>query len=173
MSFFTQKSCGLAACLWLVATGASAHVSFIQTEAVQDSYVRFTLKIPHGCAGKPTDTVRIQLPSGIQSAKPMPKANWELNTVRAPLAQPYSMHGKTMTEDVNEIIWSKGNLPDAFYDEFVFQAKVTAQPSTLYFPVTQQCGAEKLVWNATSHNADHPAATLTVLPAVHNNEHQH
>ena len=173
MSFLTQKTCGLLACLGLVATSASAHVGFIQTEATQDSYVRFALKIPHGCSGKPTDTVRIQLPDGIQAAKPMPKAGWELNTIRAPLAKPYDMHGKRITEDVSEIVWSKGSLPDAFYDEFVFQAKVAAQSSTLYFTVTQQCGADRLVWNEHSHDADHPAATLKVLPAAPASEHHH
>ena len=173
MSSFTQKICGLLACLGLVATSASAHVGFIQTQATQDSYVRFALKIPHGCAGKSTDTVRIQLPNGIQAAKPMPKSGWALNTVRTPLTQPYSLHGKTITDDVSAIIWSQGNLPDAFYDEFVFQAKVAAQPGMLYFTVTQQCGAEQLIWDAPSHDAEHPAASLEVLPAAYTTEHRH
>lgn len=173
MSLFNRATCAVAAGLFLLAGNASAHVGFIQTEATQDSYVRFALKIPHGCSGKPTDTVRIQLPNGIQSAKPMPKAGWTLNTVRTPLAQPYTIHGKTVTEDVSEIIWSKGMLPDAFYDEFVFQAKVAAQPSVLYFTVTQQCGADQLVWNERSHDAAHPAATLKVLPPATVGEHPH
>ena len=86
--------------------------------------------------------------------------------MREPLAQPYTQHGKTIRDDVRELIWSQGNLPDAFYDEFVFQAKLTAQPGTLYFTVTQQCGTEQLRWDATTPDARYPAPAFKVLPKM-------
>ena len=37
---------------------------------------RLTLRVPHGCAGSATLKVRVQVPEGMFSVKPMPKAGW-------------------------------------------------------------------------------------------------
>mgnify|MGYP003616217106 FL=1 len=143
---------------------AHAHASVEPSQVVEGSYARLAVKIPHGCDGLPTDTVIVRLSPSFQGAKPMPKAGWDLKTVKTKLANPYDSHGKAITEDVSEIIWSGGSLPSDFYDEFVFQAKVNSAPTTLLIPIEQKCGSKSIVWQGTSHDDAYPAATLKVLP---------
>ena len=47
-----------------------------------------------------------------------------------------------LTEGVTEISFTGGNLPDAFYDEFVFTGFLAGDLEAgklLYFPVVQEC----------------------------------
>jgi periplasmic copper chaperone A len=98
------------------------------------------LRVPHGCAGSPTVAIRVQLPHGITTARPMPNPGWEVEIVREPLAEPISDgHGGQMTERVAEIHWTGGSPPDAFYDEFVFRTRLPDTPgATIQFPVVQE-----------------------------------
>ena len=45
------------------------------------------------------------------------------------------------SEGVTEIAWTGGELPDDWYDEFVFRARLTDFPigSIVYFPIVQEC----------------------------------
>jgi uncharacterized protein YcnI len=133
-----------AAVLSLAAGTAAAHVTLEVDETPANSFVKFVLRVPHGCGGKATTTVRVQVPEGIINVKPMPKAGWTLEAVRGAYAKSYDYYGTTMTEGVREIVWSGGELPDAFYDEFVFRAKVTDFPvgTAIAVPVVQECGSE-------------------------------
>jgi len=101
-----------------------AHATFAEGEVVQGETARLTLRVPHGCGDEATLRVRIQIPEGLIAAQPMVKAGWTLETVTGPYENSYELYGRTLTEGVREIIWS-GELPDAFYDEFVFRARVT------------------------------------------------
>ena len=60
----------------------------------------------------------MQIPEGVIAVKPMPKAGWTLETVTGPYAQRLRLPRNQVTEGVTEVIWT-GELPDAFYDEFV------------------------------------------------------
>jgi uncharacterized protein YcnI len=156
--------------LSLVASASQAHVGFVSNKAEQGSTVRFALKVPHGCGTVATSSIKINIPEGIQAAKPMPKANWDVKTSKATLTKPYEAHGKTVTEDVNSLTWSNGNLPADFYDEFVFQAKAASAAGPVYFVVEQSCGNTKQVWQSASHDDAYPAAVFTIMPKA---EHAH
>jgi len=71
----------------------------------------------------------------------MPKPGWELATTIEPYAEPVPYYDQTLTEGVREIAWTGGNLPDAWYDEFVFRVRLPdGEPGrTIYFPVVQEC----------------------------------
>ena len=156
-----------------VATETAAHATFAETEVVQNQTARLTLRVPHGCGDEATLRVRIQIPEGVISAQPMVKAGWALETVTGPYANAHTVHGRTVTEGVREIIWS-GELPDAFYDEFVFRARVTEEVPAgemLYIPVVQECanGAERWIEipsaGQDSHDLEDPAPGVMVVPA--------
>ena len=94
--------------------------------------------------------------------------------VTGPYARAYQNHGTGVSEGVTEIIWS-GELPDAFYDEFVFRAMLTdslAAGSKLYFPVVQECGDAAERWieipeaGQDPDSLEYPAPGLKLLPAV-------
>ena len=102
-----------------------AHATLETTEAPASSSYKAVIRIPHGCDGKPTQAVRVCVPEGVIVAKPMPKAGWQLATTKSPYAKAYDYYGSPVTEGVTEIAWTGGNLPDDWYDEFVFRARLT------------------------------------------------
>lgn len=120
---------------------AQAHVTLETSTAPADSTYKAVLRVPHGCEGKSTTAVRIKIPEGVIVAKPMPKPGWRLATTTAKYAKAYDYYGTPVSEGVTEIAWTGGDLPDAWYDEFVFRARLTAFPvdSVVYFPVVQEC----------------------------------
>ena len=154
---------------------ASAHVTFEVREAPVGTTYRAVVRVPHGCEGAPTNVVRVQIPEGFFGVKPMPKAGWELETVTGPYANAYDNHGTPVTEGVTEIIWSGGDLPDAWYEEFIFRGTLSADlapGTTLYFPVVQECpegAAERWIEipaeGEDGHDLDSPAPGVRLLPA--------
>lgn len=162
----------MAAALWLAAPAfAHAHATLETTEAPAGATYKAVLRVTHGCAGAATRTVRIAIPEGVIAVKPMPKAGWQLSTVKGDYARSYDYHGKPMATGVTEVIWSGGELPDEFYDEFVFWAYVTELPAgqVLAFPAVQVCDSGEVAWTEIAaagqdaHSQTHPAPTLTVL----------
>jgi periplasmic copper chaperone A len=137
-----KKLIAATALLALGSTAAMAHVTLEGKETPVGSTYKAVFRVPHGCDGKPTNVVRVQVPEGVISVKPQPKAGWKLEKVRGPYAKSYDYYGTPTSEGVKEIIWSGGNLGDDEYDEFVFRAFLTPDlkaGETLYFPVVQEC----------------------------------
>ena len=164
----TCKAAAIAIILAAVAVQpALAHVSLEVQQAAPGTTYKAVLRIPHGCDGAATTALRIRLPEGVFNAKPMPKAGWELTTEEGNYAKGYASHGTEVTSGVLEISWKGGELPDAWYDEFVFRVAIDPQlaPGTiLYFPVLQYCGTVEEAWIDTTgaEDAEMPAPSLTV-----------
>jgi uncharacterized protein YcnI len=132
----------LATAASLLALPAFAHVTLEKGEAPVGSTYKAVLRVPHGCEGKPTNVVRVQVPEGMFGVKPMPKAGWTLEKVVGKYEKAYDNHGTPLTEGVKEVVWSGGNLGDDEYDEFVVRGSLApdlAVGSTLYFKVVQEC----------------------------------
>jgi periplasmic copper chaperone A len=160
---------------------ASAHVVLEQKEAIAGGYYKAVFKIGHGCNGSATTGIRVFIPQGVNEAKPMPKPGWSLATVKAALAVPHQTHGKTLHEDVSEIVWTvnpaMGGQPlaDAHYDEFVLQVRLSAQAGDVAFRVLQTCEQGRNDWSelsAAGQKSKYPAAILKVSPAGHDH-HSH
>jgi uncharacterized protein YcnI len=136
---------GTAALAATILAGASglalAHVTLEGREATAGSTYKAVLRVPHGCEGSATVSLRVQIPEGVIGVKPMPKQGWTLTTVVGDYAKPYKLYDETLTKGVKEIAWTGGKLQDDWYDEFVFRAVLpNDQPGTMvYFPVVQQC----------------------------------
>jgi periplasmic copper chaperone A len=125
-----------------VAAPAHAHVSLEKGEAPVGSTYKAVFPVPHGCEGAPTNVVRVRVPEGVISAKPMPKAGWTLEKVKGKYEKTYDYYGTPTSEGIKEIVWSGGNLGDDEYDEFVLRGYLTpdlAVGETLYFLVVQEC----------------------------------
>lgn len=136
-----------AACAW--SASAYAHATLETKEAAVGGSYKAIVKIGHGCEGTATLKVRVQIPEGVISVKPMPKAGWTLETTTGAYAKPYKYYRRELSEGVKEIVWT-GKLLDAHYDEFVFASYLTdslTPGATVYFPVTQECetGAHRWV----------------------------
>ena len=153
----------------VLTSAAQAHVTLEQASANAGTYHKLVFKIGHGCEGSATNTVKVSLPENVSGAKPMPKPGWKLDTTILPLSQPYTSHGKTISQDVREVTWTGGPLPDAYYDEFAIQVKLPEKAGKVYFKVAQICEKGRLDWveipadGATAKNLKTPAPVLEVL----------
>ncbi|TXH38129.1 MAG: DUF1775 domain-containing protein [Rhodospirillaceae bacterium] len=165
---FRPYSAVLAATFCLAAPGlAFAHVTLETTAAPAGSTYKAILRVPHGCAGSPTTSIRVQIPEGVRQAKPMPKAGWTLTVKKHKLAQPYDWYGTKVEEDVSEIDWSGGNLPDAFYDEFIFRATLPEdEGKTIRFPVIQTCAKGQEKWIEIPANGQDDDSVESPAPGV-------
>lgn len=162
-------ACAAVAVATLAAVPAYAHATLEVRQAAIGSTYKAVLRVPHGCGAEATNVVRVQIPEGFYNVKPMPKAGWTLETVTGPYAQPYDNHGTQLTEGVKEIVWKDGNLPNEWYDEFVFRGTFagTLEPGQFYFPAIQECanGEEAWIDVTGADNAEMPAPSLELVPA--------
>lgn len=155
-------------------TAVFAHATFANQPATVGSYVAATLQVPHGCDGKATNEVQIKLPEGFISAKPMPKAGWEIEIIEGDYQNSYDNHGKAVKSGPVEIRFKNGELQDNFYDTFTVYGKIAAgDPAVgLAFPTVQLCGADaKVAWDQIAapgqdpHDLDGPAPVLKLVAA--------
>jgi uncharacterized protein YcnI len=130
----------------LLSAPAGAHVTLEVAQAAVGSTYKAVMRIPHGCAGAATTTVRVRIPEGLIAVKPMPKAGWTLETVSGDYKATHDYYGTPTSKGVTEIVWSGGRLLDAWYDEFIFRGYLSKslKPETmLYVPVVQECEGGK------------------------------
>ncbi|MGR3371822.1 DUF1775 domain-containing protein [Pseudooceanicola nanhaiensis] len=153
------------------ATSALAHATLEQKTAAPGETTKITLRVPHGCDGEATHTVRLTLPDGFYAAKPMPKPGWDLSTEDGPYATPYDNHGTEMTSGLRSVTWSNGHLEDGWYDEFTVRGTFGAElaPETvMVFPAVQTCANGTADWTDTSgsHDVPNPAPSVTLVAAT-------
>jgi periplasmic copper chaperone A len=137
------KKLVLTAALIAVGAGAAiAHTSLETKEAPVGASYKAVFRVPHGCDGKPTNAVRVQIPEGVIAVKPMPKPGWTLEKVSGAYEKSYDNHGTPTKEGVKEVLWKGGHLGDDEYDEFVVRVYLTSDlraGKVLYFPTVQEC----------------------------------
>lgn len=155
----------------VAATSAFAHATLEQQQAEVGTTYKGVMRIPHGCGDEATLKLRIQIPEGVISVKPMPKAGWALETVKSDYAKSYEYYGRTLTEGVTEIIWT-GELQSDHYDEFTFRGKLDKSleaGSTLHFPTIQECATGNRSWitipaeGQDPHDVKDPAPGLKLI----------
>ena len=151
-----------------------AHVTLEYQVASAGLPYKATFRVGHGCGASPTRQLSVAIPAGVQGAKPMAKPGWSIEVQRDKLAQPYSSHGRQVTEDVVRITWTavtpKDHLAADHYDEFVLVARAPAEPGPVYWPVSQVCEQGRLDWTEVPRpgqspsQLNSPAAYLEVMP---------
>ena len=169
--------------LSIFSTASTAHVVLEYQVANAGSYYKATFKVGHGCGTSAIKQIVVNIPAGVQGAKPMPKAGWAIEIAREKLAQPITDHGRTVTEDVSRITWTAKTpadyLQNAWYDEFALQAKLPGKAGTMYWPVSQICEEGRVDWTQVPQagqklsDLKSPAAVLELLPTGGGGEHKH
>lgn len=171
MSMFCLRGALGVAALVTPLSGAFAHATLETATAKAGTTYKAVMRIPHGCDGSPTRTVRIVIPNGVVSVKPMPKPGWALETIKGDYDKPVLDAGKTVTDGVKEIIWSGGRLLDEHYDEFVFRARLAdtlPAHAPVHFATTQLCEKGEVAWvqipapGQNAHNLKLPAPGLLI-----------
>lgn len=149
-------------------TSVLAHATLEQKEAEVGSFLKAVMRVGHGCDDEATLKLRISIPEGVISVKPMPKAGWELETVSGEYENSYDDHGITITSGVKEIIWS-GELSNLHYDEFIFRAKLDGSltpDEMLYFPTVQECATDQQAWIEIPAEGQNPHDLEFVAPGL-------
>lgn len=146
--------------------GAHAHVTLENQTAVAGTYYKAVLRVPHGCDGAATTRIRVQIPDGAVSIKPMPKPGWTVSVKRETLAVPIKGDHATITEAVREVTWEGGPLLDEHFDEFALMMKLPETPGRVFFPTVQECGAKAARWidREAASRTPAPGLTLTAKP---------
>ncbi len=150
----------------LVATGARAHVDMVSTRGVANASQEIVFGIGHGCDGKDTYKVTIDIPAGVTSVRPM-RSDFGPVTVT-----------KDGQNNVTSVTWQKADADlhgdDLAYYKLTIRMRPPNAPFTqLAFPAHQTCkdaqGNLTIVhWSAlpgTDAGADEPAPVLKIMPA--------
>ena len=147
---------------------ASAHVSVSSGPGFANATQEITFGVGHGCAGADTYSVKIDIPAGVTSVRPL-RSDCGKATVE-----------KNAAGDVIAVVWQKPDAEllasDFGYYKLVVRLKVPNQPfTTLFFPTHQTCKASDgtvttVHWVATteSHGGseeEEPAPALKIVPA--------
>ncbi|HYP91479.1 MAG TPA: DUF1775 domain-containing protein [Polyangiaceae bacterium] len=142
---------------------ASAHVSISSGAATANQSQEVAFSVGHGCEGADTTSIRIEIPEGVSSVRP-------LSSDFGPLS--------VTTDDagtVTAVSWTKNSssvlASDVAFYKLTVRLKAPDQPFTvLYFPTHQTCtdadGKETVVdWVALEESAEaEPAPALALLP---------
>jgi periplasmic copper chaperone A len=174
----------IAACALISLTAwAHAHTVLEYPVATAGESYKATFKVGHGCGASPTRQIVVDIPVGVQGAKPMPKAGWRLEVTRETLARSYTSHGRTVTEDVTRISWTaktaEDMLPNGHYDEFVLVGTMPDQAGMVYWPVQQLCEQGRMDWTEVPKAGQKmselksPAAALELMPGAAAGAHKH
>lgn len=157
---------GAALAAALFSSAADAHVTLERNEADVGTFYKAVLKVGHGCGAAPTTGLKVTIPEGVVSVKPMPKPGWTIATETGTYARAYAFHGKEVREGVTAVSWTGGSLPDSQYDEFVFMAYLPAEAGARSVPLTvvQTCAAGENRWvEVASTPGEKPAFPAPVL----------
>jgi periplasmic copper chaperone A len=163
------------AVLLSAASPAFAHITLEVGQAPLGSPYKAVFRVPHGCDGAATTALRIQIPEGVIAVKPMPKSGWGIELKSGKYAKTYKNWGSDVSSGVTEVDFTGGNLPDAYYDEFVVTGTIADSfkvGDVIRFPVVQECGNAADRWiqvpaaGQKEDNLQRPAPSLTVTAAT-------
>lgn len=165
----------IASLLVMAATPVSAHVTANPNAGAAGSYFETAFRVSHGCAGTDTIALSVKMPPGIVTAKPQAKAGWTVNIKKSKLPAPVPAgHGRMADEQIDEIIWRGGTLPNDQYDTFGVLMKLPEKPGeTLWFPITQTCVKGSHGWTQIPldgqswHDLESPAPYVKIDAAGH------
>ena len=76
------------------------------------SYAQSMFRVPHGCNTTATVQVQVTIPVGVTSVKAQKVPGWSLVYTKRPLPVPIVSEGTNVTEEIDTVSWTEGNLPD-------------------------------------------------------------
>lgn len=146
---------------------ALAHVTLAAPEARPDSYYVGVFRVSHGCGDSPTVAFRLEIPEGINVARPQSKPGWQVEIERTPLPAPVRVESGEITERVSAVTW-RGLLPTDQFDEFALLMKLPNRSGAIHFRAFQTCEQGGRAWvdvpaaGQRAHDVENPAPVLMV-----------
>lgn len=141
---------------------ASAHVGVSPDEIAAGDHGVLTFSFSHGCDASPTTALRITMPEGLASVAPTMDGDWTIDVERGDdglvSAVTYTALEPVPTDLRGAVSMSVGLDEDT--------------PSSLVFPVVQECVDGSTEWTQLAekgedpHSLDAPAPVVTVTAAA-------
>lgn len=140
--------CAIAAGLIGSGSFAVAHVVLQRWEAPAGYQEYVTLVVPHGCGASPTTELRIKIPDGVFILVPEEKAGWQIRVTKRKLPAPITGEsGSKISEVVDEVVWTGGQLPIDRLGLFTMVVRLPDAPGTIiYFKTIQKCAQGETRW---------------------------
>lgn len=136
-----------------IATAVQAHVTIAPNEAKPGQQTMVKIHVGHGCDGKPTSQVRVDIPRALTMAHPQDVPGWTLVS-------------KASGHRTTRVTWTAmGEAPESTPD-FEIHIGLPGSEQMVYIPVTQTCGKDVVRWtakpSASGKAPDHPAPSVKV-----------
>ena len=146
----------LLALILLSTSSAFAHISITPKIGIVDTSEFISFKVPHGCNGSPTTSIKITAPIAGLNMKPTVIPHWTITTVKTAtppeLVKHQSTDGSVVTENT-QITWT-GSLEDGFLQPFVIALKLPKTPQILEFEVEQICESGAIIKYTSNPGTD-------------------
>ncbi len=156
----------LAAAALMLAPAAGAHVTVNPNEVPADSFARFAIRVPNERGDAATTKLTVKLPDGLVFVSFEPKPGWTRTVTMRKLANPITVEGEQVTEQVGTVTWQGGRIGAGEFDEFGMSAKVPDGVGTkLSFPAVQTYSSGEVVRWIGPETADEPAPLVTLEAA--------
>ena len=154
--------------LVLLPAAALAHVG-LTSPGIANATQELTFTVGHGCAGLDTQTVRIQIPAGVTSVRPLSS---DFGRVSVEKDGAGNVTAVTYQRNLSDVVLDA----DPNFYKFTLRLKLPNAPFTqLYFPTRQTClagdgGTPFTDWTNTSGatpdaGEPEPAPALLIVPA--------
>ncbi len=173
-SVSTEAKVTLAAALVataLAAQPAGAHVEATEVPAGEPSEIAFV--VGHGCGDSPTTSIAVQIPAGVVDIEPRARDGWRIETETGPLPASVELDGQTITNGVQIVRWTDGELDPHTPETFFLAATVVAEVgSSVDFPFVQTCREGELAWiqipseEQDPNDLEYPAPGVEVVGGI-------
>lgn len=112
-----------------IPSAALAHVNARAVEISEDGVATVELSFDHGCQGRPTNALRVQIPSNVANVTPQPQPGWTVDTGEGQFG------------------WSGGSVPDHQRITFTATMRVWGEAGeTIWLKTVQECGELEEAW---------------------------
>jgi uncharacterized protein YcnI len=147
----------------VLAPAAAAHVTVDPDAVPADSFARLDIRVPNERENASTTKLVVKLPKGLVEVGFQPKPGWRRSVTMEKLAEPVTVEGETVTEQVGTVTWQGGTIAPGEFDEFGLSAKVPDEPGAkLTFPAVQTYSNGEVVHWIGAPDADEPAPQVTL-----------
>jgi copper(I)-binding protein len=139
-------------CLAFCAPPLAAQVVLSQTSFEGGVNFAAFFKVPHGCGGSPTLSLRVEIPADVTVLDVPAKEGWMTNAER--------VGGR-----VAAVSW-RGRLEGGEAGQFGVLLKLPARTGALYFPTVQKCAKAEMRWTQTAGKGNAAQANTGPAPSV-------
>jgi uncharacterized protein YcnI len=148
----SQRLAG-AALVLAALTVLSAHVTISPSPVRGNASHRFAVRVPTE-RPEPTIKLRLEFPAGLGAPRFLSKPGWRYETE------------KNAEGNVTAVTWSGGEIGPDEFDEFIFIARVPAEPGTLSFRAEQTYKSGEVVAWEEERGGSRPAAVVEVRDSL-------